>query len=430
MDPSTSIWSRCFEHAALSDVGLRRANNQDSFAVTLASNQADFQKRGHFFMVADGMGAHAAGELASKMATDIVSPVYRKRADQPPPEALVSALLDANHQIHNRGLASPDFRGMGTTATAMVLLPVGAMVAHVGDSRAYRVRGTTIDQLTFDHSLVWEIRAAGQLTDAELPGYISKNIITRSLGPNAAVQVDLEGPFPLEAGDTFLLCSDGLSGQVKDEEIGVILSCLPPAEAVHALVDLANLRGGPDNITVIVARVLGPQIAQNNGSDSSGGLANTNIAAIHPLTWVSMGVAALAAASMLAIGHPWIALLALMATAITVVVALKQSSSGANPFMLRENRRLGRGPHASCPCAPTAELLARLNEIIQQLRDAASKENWSIDWGPFEKILAQASLAAHTNNFTEATRNSLRAITFMMAQLRQQRSASSDSSVI
>ncbi len=430
MDPSVVIWSRCFEHAALSDVGLRRANNQDSYAVTLASNQADFQKRGHFFMVADGMGAHAAGELASKMATDIVSPVYRKRADQPPPEALVSALLDANHQIHNRGLASPDFRGMGTTATALVLLPVGAMVAHVGDSRAYRVRGTTIEQLTFDHSLVWEIRAAGQLTDAELPGYISKNIITRSLGPNAAVQVDLEGPFPLEAGDTFLLCSDGLSGQVKDDEIGAILGCLPPNEAVHALVDLANLRGGPDNITVIVARVLGPQIAHNAGTDSSSGLGAGSIASVHPLTWVIMGVTALAALSMLAMGHPWIALLAFVGTAITAALALKQSSSGGNPFLSRDNRRLGRGPHVSSPCAPTAELLARLNEIIQQLRDAAGKENWSIDWGPFEKILAQAALAAHTNNFVDATRNSLRAISFMMAQLRQQRSASSDSGVI
>ena len=109
-----------------------------------------------------------------------------------------------------------------------------------------------------------------QSPDAELPGYISKNIITRSLGPNAAVQVDLEGPHPVQAGDTFLLCSDGLSGQVKDDEIGMVLSCLPPAEAAQALVDLANLRGGPDNITVVIVRVLGPQIAQDTSSDSSG----------------------------------------------------------------------------------------------------------------------------------------------------------------
>ena len=200
----------------------------------------------------------------------LIALVYRKRLDQSPPEAILSAILDANHQIHSRGQASPDFRGMGTTATALVLLPAGAMVAHVGDSRAYRLRGAQIEQLTFDHSLVWEIRAAGQTPDAELPGYISKNIITRSLGPNAAVQVDLEGPHPVQAGDTFLLCSDGLSGQVKDDEIGMVLSCLPPAEAAQALVDLANLRGGPDNITVVIVRVLGPQIAQDASSDSSG----------------------------------------------------------------------------------------------------------------------------------------------------------------
>src|SRR3990172_8532247 len=142
MDNSTSIWNHCLVSAALSDIGQRRANNQDSYAVILAGDQADFEQRGHFFMVADGMGAHAAGELASKMATDMVSLVYRKRLDQPPPEAILSATLDANRQIHNRGLASPDFRGMGTTATTLVLLPAGAMVAHVGDSRAYCLRGT------------------------------------------------------------------------------------------------------------------------------------------------------------------------------------------------------------------------------------------------------------------------------------------------
>ena len=133
-----TVWSHCLEHAALSDVGLRRANNQDACGAILAGNQADFEQRGHMFLVADGMGAHAAGELASKMAVDVVSLVYRKRLDQSPPEAILSAILDANHQIHSRGQASPDFRGMGTTATTLLLLPVGALVAHVGDSRAYR----------------------------------------------------------------------------------------------------------------------------------------------------------------------------------------------------------------------------------------------------------------------------------------------------
>ena len=125
MDASTSIWSECLDYAASSNVGLRRPNNQDAYVVSLAGSQADFQERGHFFIVADGMGAHAAGELASKMATEVVSLVYRKRLDQSPPEAILSAMLDANYQINSRGQASPDFRGMGTTATALVLLPTG-----------------------------------------------------------------------------------------------------------------------------------------------------------------------------------------------------------------------------------------------------------------------------------------------------------------
>ena len=233
MDQSAGIWSHCLELAALSDIGLRRANNQDSYTVALAGDQADFQQRGHLFLVADGMGAHAAGELASKIAADVVSLCYRKLLDQSPAEAIVSALLDANHQIYTRGQASPEFRGMGTTACTLLLLPAGVLVAHVGDSRAYRLRGSRIEQLTFDHSLVWEMRASGQFPTGELPSYITRNIITRSLGPNPTVQVDLEGPDPVQAGDTFLLCSDGLSGQVRDDEIGMILE-LPAA-----------CRGGP-----------------------------------------------------------------------------------------------------------------------------------------------------------------------------------------
>ena len=229
MDQAAGIWSHCLEYAALSDIGLRRANNQDSYKVALAGDQADFQQRGHLFIVADGMGAHAAGELASKMATDVIPLDYRKLLDQSPAEAILSALVDANRQIHTRGQASPEFRGMGTTATTLLLLPAGALVAHVGDSRAYRLRGNRIEQLTFDHSLVWEMQASGQMPEGQVPAFIPKNIITRSLGPNPAVQVDLEGPYPVEAGDTFLLCSDGLSGHGGRRRDRPDLE-LPPAE--------------------------------------------------------------------------------------------------------------------------------------------------------------------------------------------------------
>jgi PPM family protein phosphatase len=210
MELRTGTWQNCLEYAAVSDLGLRRANNQDSCAFTIAPSETAWQQRGHLFMVADGMGAHAAGELASKLATDTVPLAYCKLAERSPPDAMLTAVEEANSQIHNRGQATAEFRGMGTTTTALVLLPQGAVVAHVGDSRAYRLRGNRLEQLTFDHSLVWEMRASGQTVEGQVPDYIPKNVITRSLGPNPAVHVDLEGPFPVAVGDKYLLCSDGL----------------------------------------------------------------------------------------------------------------------------------------------------------------------------------------------------------------------------
>ena len=192
---------------------MRRATNQDNCNIVLASSESEWQQRGHMFIVADGMGGHAAGELASKLAADAIPHHYQKYQDLSPPEALQKAVMEANAEVHRRGQANIDFHNMGTTASVLVLIPQGALVAHVGDSRVYRLRGTRLEQVTFDHSLVWELRAAGQLSEeSELSNAIPKNQITRSLGPNAAVAVDVEGPLPLQVGDTFLLCSDGLTG--------------------------------------------------------------------------------------------------------------------------------------------------------------------------------------------------------------------------
>src|SRR4051812_48170696 len=229
------------KHAALSDLGMRRTNNQDSIAMVVTDDVATWATRGHLMIVADGMGAHAAGELASKLAVDNISHNYFKLRDLYPPAALRQAIRDANNAIHAKGQSSVGFQGMGTTCSCLVLLPQGALVAHIGDSRVYRLRGDLLEQLTFDHSLVWEMAAAGQMTEADVPSYIPKNVITRSLGPHPTVHVDLEGPFSAQSGDKFLLCSDGLSGPVNDEELGAILRCLDPQEAADTLVDLANL---------------------------------------------------------------------------------------------------------------------------------------------------------------------------------------------
>jgi PPM family protein phosphatase len=420
---AASSWKHCLEFATISDVGLRRANNQDSFAVILAGTQQDFDERGHLFLVADGMGAHAAGELASKMAADVIPLTYHKIRDKAPPDALLAAVLDSNDQIHNRGAASLDFKGMGTTATTLVLLPEGAVLAHVGDSRAYRVRGSCLEQLTFDHSLVWELQAAGQNMEDPAPTYVPKNIITRSLGPNAVVQVDREGPFPLSAGDTFLLCSDGLSGQVQDNEIGAILVCLPPAEAVQSLVHIANLRGGPDNITIIVAKVLGPQIAEAAERHKPQSFQSPRTRPVSPWVWTILGTSALAALGFLAMGYWPIALLAFLAAVAAGVTAIIQRQAPAEESWAGQGKRFGRGPYVTRDCTPNEEFINRLADMMVQLRDAATSEQWQVDWQRFNQHISLAENARHAADFTTSGREYLRAISFLMGQLKQQKTS-------
>jgi protein phosphatase len=421
MDKNANIWENCLEVASRSDIGMRRGNNQDSMAVVLASSQEKWHTRGHLFMVADGMGAHAAGELASKLATDTVPLVYNKLGDHPPPEALRSAVIEANAQIHSRGSASRDFRGMGTTATTVVLTSQGAIIAHVGDSRAYRVRGNRVEQMTFDHSLVWELRAAGQIPAGESPSYIPKNIITRSLGPNPEVQVDLEGPFPLEVGDTFLLCSDGLSGLVKDEEIGKTLVAIPPKEAVALLVDLANLRGGPDNITVVVARVTGPQAAQKTAaSPAASQKTATSRKPIHSAVWGVIFVVVLAALGLAVAGYHWIALATLAVAVVIGLVALLQRDGSPSESEF-SGRPYGKGPYASWDCTPDVAFVTELSKVGQQLRDAASGSEWSVQWTEFNAHDTRAISATHKGGYTEAAREYCRAISSLMEQLRHQK---------
>jgi len=419
MDPHASIWEHCLEVAALSDIGLRRANNQDSLAVLLASSQEKWDQRGHLFVVADGMGAHAAGELASKLATDMVPLTYDKLLDRPPPEALMAAVQDANVQIHHRGTANDDFRGMGTTVSTLVLSPQGAYVAHVGDSRVYRLRGARIEQLTFDHSLVWELRAARQVPQDNMALFITKNIITRSLGPNPQVQVDLEGPLPIQPGDTYLLCSDGLSGQVRDEEIGKVLLAMPPKEAVRTLVDVANLRGGPDNITVVVARVTGPQVAKATGASPPSVQHTPQRPPVHPAVWSALGILALGAAVLAAMGY-WVAAVASLIGAVVAGAIAAVQKFAAPAGRAAVGQPLGRGPYVSCDATADLAFTTKLAEMTQQLRDAAAQSTWNIDWQAFCDHESRAAGAARDGKYLEATREYCRAITCMMEQLRHQ----------
>lgn len=273
-------WEDTIVEAAATDTGMRRSNNQDSHCIVRAPSPAAWRERGHVYMVADGMGAHAVGELASKMACDNIPHNYKKTKNLAASEAVVKAYREVGAQIHGRATANKEFQGMGTTCSSLILLPEGALIAHVGDSRVYRVRQEQVSQLTFDHSLVWELVRRNHLAFEQAQKAVPRNVITRSLGPDPTVEVDLEGPYPVEPGDVYLLCSDGLSGPISDPELGAFAFNFHPENACRYLVHLANLRGGMDNITCIILRVgewvepghdPAPEQANNHKSKESGG---------------------------------------------------------------------------------------------------------------------------------------------------------------
>jgi PPM family protein phosphatase len=385
--------------AAVSDVGMRRASNQDSLAVALAADERDWRSRGHLFVVADGMGAHAAGELASQIAADNIPHAYQKRPDLPPCESIVAAIHDANSRINAKGSNSVDFHGMGTTCSCLLLLPDGAMAAHVGDSRVYRLRGHTIEQLTFDHSLVWEMAAAGHATEDDVPAYVPKNVITRSLGPHPTVKVDLEGPLPIRAGDRFLLCSDGLTGPLNPQLIGMVLASLPPEEAAQTLVDLANLLGGPDNITVIIAEVADPAMLgqKKNGyawadavAPLGGGTSQSD--------WYFVGglAAMLLVATIFAVLGATVPALASAGLALLTLLAwLAKRLKGEGPCR-GVNGHYGKAPYRSYAVAPSAQNIEMLSDVVRQLEDLEAQRSWPFEWKEVhaDRVAAHKAIAA------------------------------------
>lgn len=247
--------------AGLTDVGLQREHNEDSFVV---APQHDL------FVVADGMGGHQAGDVASKLATqalveffdlvaaeDVTWPFSFDPTLSEEENRLMTGVRLGNQQIVDLSKSSAEHHGMGTTVVAALFSPRRSClyVAHVGDSRAYRVRRGEIEQITRDHSLVNDyVAAMPDMTDeqrSELP----KNVITRALGMQEQVQVDL-GIYDAEPGDRYLLCSDGLSGMLDDDELLEILeSTEDPAGACRRLIDAANRNGGEDNVTAVLLKM-------------------------------------------------------------------------------------------------------------------------------------------------------------------------------
>jgi serine/threonine protein phosphatase PrpC len=361
-----------------------------------------YRRRGWLLLVADGMGAHAAGEMASVMAAEQVPLAYEKQAGRSPPLALRAGIRHANAEIHARGESSADLRGMGTTCTAVAILPRGALVGHVGDSRAYRVRGATIEQLSRDHSLAWEVEAKRAELGGDTLAAPPKNIITRSLGPHDRVEVDLEGPFSIVEGDVFVLCSDGLSGQVADEEIGCFAATLPPAEAAAALLGLTLVRGAPDNVTLIVARA-GPNevtdpaaantpwpLTEDDGSSQPGQplpLAPLAIAAsgllgaliLNPSSALMLpdGPIAGLLGPELARAVAWaftglMGLLFVSGLAASAVALL--APAGQQSYVLKPGALLGKGPYRTADCAPTPGLVEGIVASVEAAADGLSDD--------------------------------------------------------
>ncbi len=419
MSESEINWDQMLEVATISDVGMRRASNQDNLSVSMASSIERWNELGHLFLVADGMGAHAAGELASEIAADKIPHLYTKYRDLSAPEALRQAVTDANAAIHRKGQANEDFYNMGTTCSVLTLLPQGAVVAHVGDSRVYRLRNNKLEQLTFDHSLVWEMRASGNLPDDESENLIPKNVITRSLGPYPNVKVDLEGPFPIQVGDVFMLCSDGLTGLVEDSELGPLLANLPANEAARVLVDLSNLRGGPDNITLIIVKVIDQRMA------TTGNRQPIRVGArkmkLQPISLAMFGLFAITALVMFL--SSWSIFPAIIPGAIAlaalvwIVIQVSQTFSGG--VTLGSGQRFGKGPHTQTDAASGKDLINQLESITGELQKAAVDQKWTVDWPKMERLVAKANESVKNNDQPLAIRCYARSICFLMEQLRE-----------
>ena len=238
-----------------SDVGCHREINEDCSAYVDPSDDVLVSARGRLVIVADGMGGHLAGEVASRMAVDVISRVYY----QTPGDALAAlrtSFTEANREIYQSSTEVQGRNGMGTTCTALVLRNGTALAAHVGDSRLYLIRGGQIYLMTEDHSAVMELVKRGLLTREQARHHPDKNVILRALGSHSEVEISIwDEPFPIRGGDRFLLCSDGLYDLVEDKEIMEVVLASDSHSACAGLITLAKERGGYDNITVAVVGI-------------------------------------------------------------------------------------------------------------------------------------------------------------------------------
>jgi protein phosphatase len=414
----------------VTDVGLRRSHNQDAWSALLASDDAHWEKQGHIFLVADGMGGHAVGEKASAQAARDIPHTYQKYAGEGPVPALRKAFSEANAGIHTIGQENPEFKGMGTTATAVVLRPEGAWVGHVGDSRAYRVRDGHIEQLSYDHSATWEFARRQGIAPEDVQG-IHKNVIFRSLGPDAFVQVDIEGPHPLKPGDVFVVCSDGLSNPVSNEEIGAVASALPPDEACRVLVELANLRGGPDNVTVMVVRIGdAPDAPDPIDARKSSLLGGWNERVGWPMTTLLAGVG-FAVAFVVALATETPGAIALFVLAL-IAVGVGLVGLGIRTKQQEQLRQFDDWLpdevhiYRQHPCRVERPLIDRFARMGATLRQNVRGKKWKVDWDAHQHHRDQGDKSMQAGDLPGAFREECRALYLLAKEFNKHRQKEED----
>jgi protein phosphatase len=408
------FWKKSIRYGYISDIGMRRSNNQDSYGVRIAGTVYQWLTRGHLFVIADGMGAHAAGEVASKMAVDTVMQSYLKRTNESPINAILHAVMDAHNRIRERSRRENAFHDMGTTCDAFAMLPCGLVIAHVGDSRVYRIRSNYIEQLTFDHSLVWEICEANKLPFDCPPYHIPKNQITRSLGPTEKLKIDVEGPFRINVGDIFLSCSDGLTGQVKDYEIGEIVTLFPPDIAAETLINITNLRGGPDNTTIIIAQATNDPATETEVDEGlKMPFRSTALIFVTIMLMLLVLVASMLGNFPLGVISGFLAAV----TAICFFVLTDSYLFSNSPFSFVEVN--GRAPYTGSRCQPESNLAGSLLKMLTELRQAITEKSMKINSAESDETEQKANSALKTGDYANAIKNYAMSINLIMRELKK-----------
>jgi protein phosphatase len=407
---------------------VKRSHNQDACSAQPAVDAQGYQTSGHVFVVADGMGGHAVGEKASAKAVRDIPHLYQKHARDGVLVALRRAFTETNAGIHAIGQENPEFKGMGTTSTALVLKPEGAWLGHVGDSRAYRIRDGQAEQLTFDHSWVWEI-ARRQGVDPDELGDFKKNVIIRSLGPDPEVEIDIEGPHPVLPGDIFLLCSDGLTGVVNPQEIGAVVSVLPLDDAARLLVHLANLRGGPDNITVLIVQVPGGTAKTPDGKPRRPNplvraLKAWNRMVAWPFSLLGLGTLLALLSLVLRVNELpgslfMIASITILAGLIGLILQMKGDREDEAAPLEEKPRTLNVYKRHDCRITPA--LFEKFTLLEKTLVEGLKEQGVQVDWNAYAKLEANVEAALKKDSAADAYSTRCTSLLFLAEAIHKSR---------